>query len=167
MGNSRTRRCVGPAVAFAFAALTGLPAAAAGPCRPDTVYLKGDWGQARFSVEIADDDMERAQGLMHRESLPSAGGMLFVYERPQPLSFWMRNTLIPLDMLFIDPQGVVQHIHHQAKPLDETPIPGGDGLIAVLEINGGMARKLGISEGSFLKHEAFSNSSAAWPCESF
>nr|WP_254694263.1 DUF192 domain-containing protein [Sulfitobacter sp. SK012] len=138
--------------------------AAAQECRPDTVQLRGDWGQARFTVEIADDREERAQGLMHRTSMPSSAGMLFIYEEPQRLSFWMRNTLIELDMLFIDEHGVVRHIHHRAQPLDETPIAGGEGLIAVLEIGGGLARRMGITEGSSLRHPAFAKSTPAWPC---
>lgn len=137
---------------------------AAQECQTNTVYLKGDWGQARFSVEIADDGAERALGLMHRDALARSAGMLFVYPKPQRLSFWMRNTLIPLDLLFIDPAGVVRHIHHQARPLDETPIPGGDGLTHVLEINGGMARALGIEVGSVVRHPSFSSINAIWPC---
>ena len=133
-------------------------------CRDDTVHLRGDWGTARFTVEIADDPAERAQGLMHRESMPSSAGMLFLYGKPQSLSFWMRNTLIPLDMLFIDPQGVVQHIHHEAQPLDETSIPGGDGLIAVLEINGGLARRMGIEEGAEVRHPGLPSQSVRWLC---
>ncbi|MGB7243092.1 MAG: DUF192 domain-containing protein [Sulfitobacter sp.] len=133
-------------------------------CSSDTVFLKGDWGQARFSVEIADDAAERAQGLMHREGLASSSGMLFIYEQPQRMSFWMRNTLIELDLLFIDPAGVVQHIHHRARPLDETPILGGDGLISVLEINGGLAKRMGIGVGTVVRHPSFSNAAAAWPC---
>ncbi|WP_300031008.1 DUF192 domain-containing protein [uncultured Roseobacter sp.] len=147
----------------ALVLLLGQPAAAE-VCRNDTVFLRGDWGTARFSVEIADDDAERAQGLMHRDSMPVSAGMLFVYERPQGLSFWMRNTLIPLDMLFIDPQGVVRHIHHRAIPLDETPISGGKGLTHVLEINGGMAESLGISVGSQVRHPSFQGTGTAWPC---
>lgn len=139
-------------------------AAAAETCRDDTVYLKGDWGDARFAVEIADDDRERAQGLMHREHLPSSAGMLFVYDRPQTLSFWMRNTLIPLDLIFIDPTGTVQTIHHSAQPLDETPIPGGSGLTHVLEINGGLAKAMGITVGTVLRHPTFSTTDARWPC---
>ena len=138
--------------------------AAAPDCQDTAVTLRGDWGSARFTVEIADDPDERAQGLMHRPSMPSGAGMLFVYEGPQSLTFWMRNTLIELDMLFIDPQGVVRHIHHRAQPLDETTIPGGDGLLAVLEINGGLAKRLGITEGTEMRHPAFAANDPAWPC---
>ena len=148
--------------ALASMLLTG--AALAEVCRADSVSLRGDWGKARFSVEVADDTAERAKGLMHRRSLPLSAGMLFIYETPQPLSFWMRNTLIPLDLLFIDDRGVVQKIHHSAIPLDETPIPGGDDLLSVLQINGGLAKRLGITEGSEIRHPAFAGNTPAWPC---
>ncbi|WP_300055556.1 DUF192 domain-containing protein [uncultured Roseobacter sp.] len=140
-------------------------AVAAQDCREDTVHLKGHWGEARFAVEIADDDAERAQGLMHREHLPSSAGMLFVYDRPQRLSFWMRNTLIPLDLIFIDQTGTVKTVHHSAQPLDETPIPGGpDPLTHVLEINGGLAKAMGIAPGTLVRHPTFPASTAEWPC---
>lgn len=150
--------------AAALATLLLAGTAAAEVCRADAVTLRGDWGKARFSVEVADDTAERAQGLMHRRSLPLSAGMLFIYDTPQPLTFWMRNTLIPLDLLFIDAQGVVQKIHHAAKPLDETPIPGGDDLLSVLEINGGLSKRLGILEGSEIRHPAFAKNDPAWPC---
>lgn len=133
-------------------------------CTESAVFLKGPFGEARFSVEIADDPQERAQGLMHRTEMAPFAGMLFVYDRPQPLSFWMRNTLIELDMIFIDPTGVIQHIHHRAQPLDETPIMGGQGLTHVLEVNGGKARTLGISVGDVIRHPSFAPETAAWPC---
>jgi len=133
-------------------------------CSADQVFLRGDWGQARFSIEIADTPETRALGLMHRTSMPASAGMLFVYERPQMLSFWMRNTLIPLDMLFIDASGVVQHIHANAIPGDETPIVGGRDLLAALEINGGLAERMGITVGTQLRHPAFSDHQPAWPC---
>jgi uncharacterized membrane protein (UPF0127 family) len=132
-------------------------------CQEDTVYLRGEWGQARFSVEIADTPLLQKIGLMNRSSMPSATGMLFVYDSPRALSFWMKNTLIPLDMLFIDSKGVVTHIHHMAKPLNELPIYGGMG-IAVLEINGGMAKSLGISVGTELRHQSFQKGDPSWSC---
>lgn len=134
-------------------------------CAEDRVDLRGDWGAARFTVELADDPRERSVGLMHRETLPLGTGMLFAYEKPQPVSFWMRNTLIPLDMIFMDAQGRVTHIHENAIPLDETGIPGGDTDVQyVLEINGGLARRMGIDVGSELRHPVIGES-AAWPCE--
>ncbi|MCZ4353648.1 DUF192 domain-containing protein [Roseovarius aestuarii] len=133
-------------------------------CRLDQVELRGDWGQARFSIELADDEAERATGLMNREYMPKSAGMLFVYPEAKRVSFWMKNTLIPLDMIFIDSAGVVQKIHSNATPHDTTPILGGDGIKAVLEINGGLSRLMGIKPGSHIRHPAFANTSAAWPC---
>ncbi len=134
-------------------------------CREDQVDLRGPWGQARFTVEIADTDALRAQGLMHRERLARTAGMLFIYEAPTSPSFWMRNTLIPLDMLFVDPTGQVTRLHENAQPHDETPIPGGPNVLMVLEINGGLSAMLGISEGSELRHPRLDQSIALWPCE--
>ncbi|MEP5760392.1 MAG: DUF192 domain-containing protein [Litoreibacter sp.] len=145
--------------------LLGVTRGALSACAPETVSVRGDWGNVQFSVEIADDTSERAQGLMRRESLARSKGMLFIYDEPGNLTFWMRNTLIPLDMIFIRPDGEIAHIHENAVPLDETPIPGGPGNLAVLEINGGLARSLGISVGDSVRHEAFSSQSPVWPCE--
>ena len=152
-------------IAVVALALLWLAGAAAAACRPDVVDLRGPWGQARFTVEIADTPATQARGLMHRESLPRGAGMLFLYDTPQRVAFWMRNTLIPLDMIFMDPSGTVTRIHHEAVPLDETPIDGGPGVLAVLEINGGLARRLGIDVGSELRHPRLPQSAAAWPCD--
>lgn len=134
-------------------------------CQEDTVDLKGEWGQARFSIALADDAEERGRGLMFVEDMPMMSGMLFVYERPQTASFWMKNTLIPLDMIFLDATGVVRHVHSNAIPHDETPILGGSDILAVLEVNGGMSEQLGISPGTVMRHPAFGAEGAAWPCE--
>lgn len=119
---------------------------------------------AGFNIELADDPKERSLGLMNRKSLPQSAGMLFAYEKPQAVSFWMRNTLIPLDMIFMDATGRVTHIHENAIPLDETGIPGGDDVQYVLEINGGLARRLGVEVGSELRHPVIGEA-AAWPCD--
>ncbi len=136
----------------------------AGECRENQVFLRGDWGQARFSVELADDDQERARGLMFRESMAKSAGMLFIYPEPIQANFWMKNTLIPLDIIFLDATGTVKRVHHNAIPHDTSRINGGSGILAVLEINGGMAKALGIAEGSQLRHPAFSTDKAAWSC---
>ncbi len=142
--------------------MTG-PAAAA--CREDRVEMRGDWGTIRFRVAVADDAAERAQGLMHVAEMPRLTGMLFVYEREQSVSFWMRNTLIPLDMVFMDASGTVQHVHENAIPLDETPIFGGDSIQYVLEINGGLAAEIGIGPETQMRHSALDPAIAAWACE--
>ncbi len=137
---------------------------AGGVCALNSVDLRGDWGQAHFNVEVADDAQEQQKGLMFREKMSASAGMLFVYERPHTARFWMKNTLIPLDMIFLDKTGRVTRIAENAKPLDETPIDGGDNVLMILEINGGMARGLGITVGSELRHPAFDSAIAAWPC---
>ncbi|WP_068310622.1 DUF192 domain-containing protein [Aliiruegeria sabulilitoris] len=133
-------------------------------CSLDRLDVRGPWGSARFSVELADDPGERSQGLMHRENLARSAGMLFVYETAGPVSFWMKNTLIPLDMIFADQRGVVTRVHSRAIPGDLTPIDGGDGVLVVLEINGGLAEALGISVGDELRHPAL-GPEAAWFCD--
>ena len=138
------------------------PAAAA--CAPDAVDIRGPFGQARFNVELADTPDERAKGLMFREAMPRASGMLFLYPVPQRAQFWMKNTLIPLDMVFIDAAGRVARVHPDARPQDLTPIDGGEGVAAVLEINGGLAARLGLAAGDELRHPAFDGPAAAWPC---
>lgn len=141
-------------------------------CAPDIALLRIEDEKAlSFSVEIADTDQLRARGLMFRRNLPQGHGMLFVYEQPQPVSFWMRNTLIPLDIIFFDETGVVRHIHENALPLDETPIPGavrGDpdpDRLFVLEIAGGEAARLSLRDGHVLAHPALDSSIAVWPCK--
>ena len=133
-------------------------------CPADQVQLRGDWGQIRFTVELADTDVKRNRGLMFRESLPRGAGMLFVYEYPQRAAFWMKNTLIPLDMVFVDQTGLVTRVHSNAVPGDLTPIPGGNKVFAVLEINGGLAKRYGIAPGSQMQHPAFFNGPPIWPC---
>ena len=132
-------------------------------CQPNTVKIRGDWGSAVFQVEVADDPEERARGLMFVEHMPMMSGMIFVYDKPQSVAFWMRNTLIPLDMLFVGPDGIVQHIHENAIPHDETPIPGGQNVLAVLELNAGMVSRLGISVGDAFQHPVF-GPEATFPC---
>lgn len=138
--------------------------AVSGECRRDTVNLRGDWGQVRFTVEIVDTPASRSRGLMFRDSLPQMAGMLFVYEKPLRASFWMKNTLIPLDMIFADRTGLVTRVHSGAIPGDLTPIDGGERVFAVLEINGGLAKRFGISPGTQLRHQVFHDGPAIWPC---
>ena len=136
----------------------------------DQALLLGGAKQVSVSVEIADQPDERALGLMFRRDLPQGQGMLFIYEEPQEVSFWMRNTLIPLDLIFIDPTGVVRHVSPMAKPLDETPIPGAapndpaPKRLMVLEVPGGDAARLGIAAGMVLAHPRLPQAQAKQPC---
>jgi uncharacterized protein len=133
-------------------------------CSADVVELQGTGGKARFTVEVADDALEQAVGLMKRPEMERWSGMLFVYPEPKRVGFWMKNTLIPLDMIFADATGTVTRVHERARPLDTTSIDGGEGVQFVLEINGGLAGRLGVGPGAVLRHPALDQSIAAWPC---
>lgn len=146
------------------AAQTGASAPTAGACSADMLDLRDDDTQLRFRTEVMDTPETRAQGLMFRESLPRFSGMLFVYDAAGPVSFWMENTLIPLDMLFFDGAGVLVRIHENAVPRDRTAIFGGEEIRYVLEINGGLTRALGIDLGAELRHAALAQDAAAWSC---
>ncbi len=152
-----------PALALVVGLGLSFPSYAA-DCRLDRVDLRGSWGQTSFTIEIADDEAERAQGLMFRESMARGAGMLFVYPKPQRAAFWMKNTLIPLDIIFLDEAGRVIQIQADAVPGDLTPLPGGDNVFAVLEINGGLAARYGISIGTEMRHKVFSKTAPIWPC---
>ena len=151
--------------AIAFAGMTFCAGGAAfAGCAPDAIELRGAAGVQRFSVEIADSEAEREQGLMNRQKMSGSAGMLFVYPAPKHPYFWMKNTLIPLDMIFVDPSGRVTKVHSNAVPLDETPIDGGAGVMFVLEINGGLAKRLGIAEGDALRSPLVDQADAVWRC---
>ena len=105
---------------------------------------------AEISAEVAATPEARERGLMNRAALPAGRGMLFIYPAPRLVAFWMKNTLIPLDMIFVDDSGVIVRVHENAVPGDETPIPSGAPVRYVLEIGGGQARALGIGPGTVL-----------------
>lgn len=121
-----------------------------------TIETKNN-GPIVFNVEIAATDSERNKGLMNRPSLAEDSGMLFVWDDVEQRHFWMKNTLIPLDMIFITEDGTIHHIHHMAKPLDQSRITSTRASKAVLEINGGLTDILGITEGDKVIHPAFRN----------
>lgn len=101
----------------------------------------------RFTVEVARTPEQQAQGMMNRQSVAPDRGMLFPYAPPQPASFWMKNTLIPLDLIFIRPDGTIGRIADNAVPMSLEPIPSLEPVSAVLEIAGGRAAELGIAPG--------------------
>ncbi|CUJ94452.1 hypothetical protein RUE5091_01419 [Ruegeria denitrificans] len=133
-------------------------------CQMDRVGLRNDKTQISFNVELAISPQDRARGLMFRESLPQRSGMLFVFDPPQPVAFWMKNTLIPLDIIFVDRTGTVVSVHENAIPGDESVIEGGDSVFAVLEINAGLAARYLITPGTQMQHEIFSQGPAIWAC---
>ena len=101
----------------------------------------------RFTVEVARTPEEQANGLMNRQSLAPDRGMIFPYEPPQPVGFWMKNTLIPLDMIFVAPGGQILRIEANTVPLSLDPVVSGGQVEAVLEIAGGRSAELGIAAG--------------------
>ena len=112
-------------------------------------------GPVHLRVEIADDDAEREQGLMFRTHLDDDQGMLFDFHTPQQVAFWMRNTLIPLDMIFIRADGTIANIADNTEPYSETPIPSDGPVLGVLEIGGGLTQELGIKAGDKVVHRIF------------
>jgi uncharacterized protein len=113
-------------------------------------------GRQHFTIEEAKTAQQMMQGLMYRPSLAADAGMLFEYDHPQPVSFWMKNTLIPLDMLFIGADGTVLDIHERAVPLSLEAISSDKPVLGVLELNGGTVSRLGIKRGDRVDHPLFS-----------
>ena len=118
---------------------------------------KGPWVELngkRFSVEIADDDAERAQGLMFRDAMDADRGMLFIHEREEPQSYWMKNTKIPLDILYFDGQRRLVSMQRDVPPCSLgdrcPPYPSDEPALYVLELNAGEAARLKLSEGAQL-----------------
>jgi uncharacterized protein len=108
--------------------------------------IRSATGEHRFQVQVAATPQEQERGLMFTRSLKGDEGMIFPYDPPQRVAFWMKNTLIPLDIIFIRADGRIARITN-AKALDETPLPSGEPIALVLEVRGGRAAELGIREG--------------------
>lgn len=144
---------------FAFL-LIALPAAAKNP--PPVSFPTGsltieqkDGDRLTFTVEIATTAEQQMRGLMFRETMAANAGMLFLYPQERIITMWMKNTILPLDMVFADRQGVVVSVHAGAVPFSEDVISSRVPALAVLEINAGQAAKLGIREGDRLVHPGF------------
>ncbi|MDR3472761.1 MAG: DUF192 domain-containing protein [Devosia sp.] len=125
--------------------IMGLPLAA---CSDDGhAVLHTAKGDFTFNIEVVDTDAGREKGLMFRQSLASDAGMLFDFLHEQPVEFWMVNTFMPLDMVFIAANGTVKTVHANARPQDPTPIPSDVPVQFVLEIPGGRAAEIGLMPG--------------------
>jgi uncharacterized membrane protein (UPF0127 family) len=122
---------------------------------PGELVIETATGSHRFTVELAATPSERARGLMYRQNMQADHGMLFDFQTEQPVAFWMKNTPLPLDMLFIDGKGVVLQIAEDTEPYSETPVPSEQPVRAVLELNAGISRKLGIIPGAKVGHPIF------------
>jgi hypothetical protein len=131
----------------------GARAVAPGPVEPLEVVTAR--GPVRFEVEIADDPAEQEQGLMWRASLPVHRGMLFDFPGETEHAFWMRNTYVPLDIIFVRADGRIHSIAKNTTPLSEVLVQSGGPVRAVLEINAGLSDVLGITPGDQVRHRIF------------
>jgi len=155
-GPGLMRRCAAVALAlFVWVFAASLSAAPACADALQSLTIHTSTGDHVFSVEIAATPPTREVGLMNRRFMPMDRGMLFEFEREEPVAFWMKNTYIPLDMIFIARSGKVTRIAERAEPLSETVIPSGGPAAAVLELNGGVAAAIGIRPGDQITHPFF------------
>jgi uncharacterized membrane protein (UPF0127 family) len=113
----------------------------------DELTITGADGAHKFQIELATDNTQREQGLMYRQTMAPDAGMLFIYERPQPVAMWMENTYIPLDMLFIAADGHIVNIRQRAVPHSQENIASAGPVLEVLELNGGTVSRLNIKVG--------------------
>lgn len=158
MGDLASRRGLGRRAILAGLLAGALPTGAAlAQPKPtlEIVEIVTARGRTRFTVEIAATPAQQQRGLMFRKALAPDRGMLFTYARPQPAAFWMKNTLIPLDILYIAANGRVLSIARNAQPHSQTPIPSGGPVLGVLEIAGGRAAQLGVLPGDRVLHRIF------------
>ncbi len=139
-----------------FASFVLLLFVAACANQPELI-LKTANGDFTFEIELADTPQSRAEGLMFRNELAPNAGMLFDFKEEREVSFWMRNTFIPLDMIFISADGTVMNIHENARPQDDTPIPSGVPVRFVLEIPGGRSAEIGLKVGDKMVHPLVSS----------
>ena len=119
------------------------------------LIIEASGGRFEFQIELAKTPAERARGLMFRESLADDHGMLFDFGRPQPVTMWMRNTLIPLDILFIRSDGLISRIARDAQPLSDRIVESGGPVRAVLELRGGITAERDIEPGDRIIHPLF------------
>jgi hypothetical protein len=146
-----TRRWIIAGVLFTLALLPWPAAAAA----IETLEIASANGVHVFAVELATNDEERSRGLMFRKELPEGKGMLFDFKTEQPVAFWMKNTYVSLDMLFIRADGRILSIAENTETLSERPVPSGGPVRGVLEVVAGTAKKLGIKPGDRVAHRIF------------
>lgn len=162
MLRSLTRRTALAAAFFAVCLVAGAPAFAQtkggpevkpGPTQPLEIVSGGRVHS--FAVEMAQTDAERSQGLMYRRSLPHGRGMLFDFKREEPVAFWMRNTYVSLDMIFIRSDGTILNIAENTTPESEALVPSAGPVRAVLEVVAGTSKRLGIKAGDKVAHPIF------------
>ncbi len=144
-------------IASAIASLLLLLPAASAQLETGPLKIVSGGAVHDFTVELADDPEEVQTGLMNRESMAPDAGMIFDFGEPREANMWMKNTLIPLDMLFLDTDGTILAIARDAVPGSLRRINPGVPVKGVLELNGGQAEELGIEPGDVVQHEIFGN----------
>ena len=132
-------------------------------CDPGFVNIKFNQNQTKIKVELAETFEDRKKGLMFRKTLDLGSGMLFVYDSPRIVNFWMKNTQIPLDIAFADERGIITRVVKNAVPYSLDLIPGGKNIQYVVEVNAGDSTKLNLFEGAQIQHEKFTEA-AIWQC---
>jgi hypothetical protein len=144
--------------ALSFAVLAVLASAdMSGAFDPQPLEIVGKSGVHTFTVELAVTPEDQARGLMYRRELPEGQGMLFDFHREQPTTFWMKNTYVSLDMIFIRADGRILRIAENTVPLSEALVSSGGPVRAVLEVVAGTARKLGLAPGDRVAHPIFNS----------
>jgi hypothetical protein len=123
--------------------------------RRETLKLQTASAERVIDVEVTETPEEKAQGLMFRTRMADTSGMLFFYDTPQEITMWMRNTYIPLDMVFIRADGTVHRIEARTEPLSEDIIASRGDVVACLELAGGAAERLGLKVGDRVEHRLF------------
>lgn len=159
--NASVARALCVAVGFALPFTSGSVAAA--DCAVDQIDIRTDAGVQTYRIEVVDTYETRAQGLMNRTDLASDQGMLFVYERAGQVAFWMKNTPLPLDIIFINRRGVVCSIAAHTTPYSLDNIPSRCAAQTVLEVNAGQAEADGVRVGAPVRHPAISK--PVWACD--
>lgn len=155
MSHRVARRCVLSLLTFCFLVLLSALATRLAAAELQSLEIASKSGVHTFAVEMAVTPEEQARGLMYRKSLPEGQGMLFDFKRDQDLTFWMKNTYVSLDMIFIRGDGRILRIAENTEPLSERMVPSGGPARAVLEVVAGTARKLGIAPGDRVAHPIF------------
>jgi uncharacterized membrane protein (UPF0127 family) len=121
----------------------------------EKVVVETKKGERTFIVEVVREEKDRNRGLMFRQEMAAGEGMLFDYDPPQQVSFWMKNTFLPLDIIFIGADGRILNIAEKTTPLSLERLPAEGKARGVLEINGGLSEKLGIKPGDRVRHVLF------------
>jgi len=140
---------------FLAVLLAFVPPALAQEATLEPLEIATSTGPHFFSVEVMRTDEQRARGLMNRRFMAQDRGMLFDFKREEPVAMWMKNTYLSLDMVFIDKSGKVVNIAENTEPLSERIIPSAGPVLAVLELNAGTARRIGLKPGDRLRHSLF------------